>query len=130
MGSLALPVWEEGFGVRVARELSELLPGQVRFGRHDRMLYATDASIYQVEPLGVIVPESVEGMVRAVGYCGKNGVALLPRGGGTSLPGQCTNRAVVLDYSRFCRRVLSVDAAGRRCHVEPGITVDGLNREL
>jgi FAD/FMN-containing dehydrogenase len=94
------------------------------------MLYATDASIYQVEPLGVIVPASVEGVVKAVGYCGRNGVALLARGGGTSLPGQCTNRAVVVDYSAFCRRFLSVDVAGRVCHVEPGMTVDGVNRAL
>jgi len=125
-----LTVLDDLPGSPMARDLAALLPGQTRFGRHDRMLYATDASIYQIEPLGVVVPNSIEGMIRAVAYCGKNAVPLLPRGGGTSLPGQCTNRAVVVDHSAFCRGVLAVDVAGRRCHVEPGITVDALNRHL
>lgn len=125
-----LPVLDEVLMSRISGDLAALLPGQTRFGRHDRMLYATDASIYQIEPLGVIIPNSVEGMIRAVEYCGSHAVPLLPRGGGTSLPGQCTNRAVVLDHSAFCREVLSVDIAARRCHVEPGITVDALNRHL
>ena len=114
----------------IAGELEKLAPGQVRFSRHDQMLYATDASIYQIEPIGVVVPDSIDSLERIVGYCGSHGLPLLPRGGGTSLPGQCTNRAIVLDYSAFCRQVLSIDAAGRLCHVEPGITVDELNRQL
>lgn len=104
--------------------------GDVRFDRHDRMLYATDASMYQVEPLGVVIPETVDDAAEAVAVCAERGVPILPRGGGTSLAGQCTNRAVVIDSSRSCRRVLEIDATGGRCVVEPGVTIDRLNAQL
>ena len=94
------------------------------------MLYATDASIYQVEPLGVVIPASVEDAARAVEICARAGVPMLARGGGTSLAGQCTNRAVVLDLSRSCRAVGAVDAAAGTCRVEPGVTIDELNEQL
>jgi FAD/FMN-containing dehydrogenase/Fe-S oxidoreductase len=112
---------------QVARELASAIEGDVRFGPHDRMLYATDASLYQVEPLGVAIPASIEDAVRAVAFCARNSLPILPRGGGTSLAGQCTNRAVVVDFSPRCSAVLDVDAKARRCRVEPGITVDDLN---
>ena len=104
--------------------------GQVRFGRHDRLLYATDASLYQVEPIGVVVPASVDDAVRVVRFCAQNDVALLARGGGTSLAGQCVNHAVVMDFTPMCRGVVSVDVAGRTCTVEPGIGIDELNEQL
>lgn len=113
-----------------ARELAQAIEGEVRFGLHDRMLYATDASLYQVEPLGVVIPAGVEDAARAVKFCLERGVPVLPRGGGTSLAGQCTNRAVVVDVSAGCRGVVGVDAPGQRCRVEPGITVDELNEAL
>jgi FAD/FMN-containing dehydrogenase len=94
------------------------------------MLYATDASLYQVEPLGVVIPASVEDAVRAVGHCAEHGYPILPRGGGTSLAGQCTARAVVIDFSPRCRAVLGVDDAARTARVEPGITVEELNDGL
>lgn len=114
----------------IARDLANAVAGEVRFGLHDRMLYATDASLYQVEPLGVVIPASVEDAVAAVRFCVDRTLPMLPRGGGTSLAGQCTNRAVVIDLSANCRAVLEVDAAGRRCRVEPGITIDELNAHL
>lgn len=117
-------------GRDLARGLINAIAGEVRFGAHDRMLYATDASLYQVEPLGVVIPASVEDALRAVSYCGSRGVVMLPRGGGTSLAGQCTNKAVVLDFSVHCRGVLGVDAPEKTCEVEPGITVDELNEHL
>ncbi|MFG0285606.1 MAG: FAD-binding and (Fe-S)-binding domain-containing protein [Phycisphaerales bacterium JB039] len=104
--------------------------GEVRFGRHDRMLYATDASNYQVEPVGVVIPRSVAEAVRAVGVCAAGSAAILARGGGTSLAGQCTSEAVVLDVSSAVNRVLAVDVEGRSCRVEPGVTIDDLNDEL
>jgi len=115
---------------RLAAELSAIAPGQVRFDRHHRMLYSTDASIYQIEPIGVVLPRDVETMAAAVKHCAAAGVPVLMRGGGTSLAGQCVNRAVVIDHSMFCRRVLSLDAAARVVHVEPGLTVDELNAWL
>ncbi|MCH7791304.1 MAG: FAD-binding protein [Planctomycetes bacterium] len=133
MGSL--PILEESGPdehalARIARDLSNHLRGEVRFNAHDRMLYATDASIYQVEPLGVVIPASVDDAARAVQFCAQRGLAILPRGAGTSLAGQCVSRAVVIDFSPNCRAVRSVDAAARRCQVEPGVTIDELNEHL
>jgi len=115
---------------QIAADLRRLGGGDVRFDRHNRLLYATDASLYQVEPIGVFLPSGVDVVGPMLAYCAEHGVAVLPRGGGTSLAGQCTNAAVVLDLSAGCRRVLSVDAAARRCRVEPGIGIDELNRDL
>ncbi|HEX2973948.1 MAG TPA: FAD-linked oxidase C-terminal domain-containing protein [Tepidisphaeraceae bacterium] len=115
---------------RLAAELDQLAPGCVRFGQHERMLYATDASIYQIEPIGVVVPDSIDTLIRIVTHCAGRGVPLLMRGGGTSLPGQCTNHAVVIDHSASCKRLLSIDLDNRLCLVEPGIVVDDLNRQL
>lgn len=111
-------------------ELRASSVGEVRFGVHDRLLYSTDASLYQVEPLGVVVPSSIEGAVATIRACAARRVPMLARGGGTSLAGQCTNRAVVIDFSAHCRGVLSVDGAGRRARVEPGVTLDALNAHL
>lgn len=111
-------------------ELRRIVRGQVRFGAHDRALYSTDASPYQVMPLGVVVPADTADVARVLERCAARRIPVLPRGGGTSLAGQCTNRAVVIDVSALCRRVLSVDVEGRRCEVEPGIGVDELNRQL
>lgn len=115
---------------RLARELTDVLAGEVRFGLHERMLYATDASLFQVEPLGVVIPADVDDAVRAVQFCHRNRLPILPRGGGTSLAGQCTNRAVVIDFSPACRALKSVDVDQLRCEVEPGITIDELNDRL
>ncbi len=114
----------------IARDLANAVAGEVRFGLHDRMLYATDASLYQVEPIGVVIPASVDDAWAAARFCLERGIAVLPRGGGTSLAGQCTAEAVVIDFSANCRAVLEVDARGQRVVVEPGITVDELNEEL
>lgn len=114
----------------IARDLANAVAGEVRFGLHDRMLYATDASLYQVEPLGVVVPASVEDAERAVRFCSERSLPILARGGGTSLAGQCTNRAVVIDFSVNCRAVGEVDVDRRRVGVEPGVTLDELNEEL
>ncbi len=101
----------------------------MRFERHDRMLYATDASIYQVEPIGVVIPRTINEVERVVRYCARRGLPMLPRGGGTSLAGQTVGRAVVLDLSRHCRGIRDLDAAARRVRVEPGVVLDDLNAE-
>lgn len=113
-----------------AEALALLVSGEVRFARHDRLLYATDASPYQVEPLGVVVPRSVADIEKALHYCHQHKLPVLARGGGTSLAGQCTNQAVVIDVSTWCARLLDVDWPHRQCRVEPGIELDTLNRAL
>ncbi|MEY4533904.1 MAG: hypothetical protein RLZZ246_222, partial [Planctomycetota bacterium] len=112
-----------------------LLEGQVAgievlLSRHDRMLYATDASIYQVEPLGVVLPRTPEAGAEAMAWLIEHGVPVLPRGGGTALAGQSVNRAVVIDFSKHCRVIESIDAAARRAIVQPGVVLDQLNAVL
>lgn len=122
----------------LARDLANAVEGEVRFGLHDRMLYSTDASLYQVEPLGVVIPSGVEDAAKAVRFCAGRGLPMLPRGGGTSLAGQCVSRAVVLDLSANCRAIGDVrDVAGRAAggarrviDVEPGVYIEELNTEL
>ncbi len=116
--------------IELEKALRRVVDGEVRFGRHDRMLYATDASLYQVEPIGVVIPSSMADAERAVAVCAELGAAILPRGGGTSLAGQCTNHAVVIDFSAHCRGVSKVNVSNRRVHVEPGVTLDELNEEI
>ncbi|MFM7259622.1 MAG: FAD-binding oxidoreductase, partial [bacterium] len=133
--SASLPLAERGdrlddFRLRVSSSLRGVAQADIRFGRHDRMLYATDASIYQVEPIGVVVPHSVEDGAKVVAHLAQERVAILPRGSGTALAGQTVNEAVVVDFSQYCRAILSVDAERRRAVVEPGVTLDQLNEYL
>jgi FAD/FMN-containing dehydrogenase/Fe-S oxidoreductase len=102
--------------------------GEVRLGRHDRMLYATDASIYQVEPLAVVFPRTIGDVERAVAFCAQHRLPVLCRGGGTSLAGQAVNEAVVIDTSRHLTAIAAIDADRRRAHVEPGVVLEQLNR--
>jgi FAD/FMN-containing dehydrogenase/Fe-S oxidoreductase len=112
------------------RDLAERVDGEVRFDAGSRAAYSTDASNFRQVPLGVVLPRTVEAGAEAVAVCREHDVPLLSRGGGTSLAGQCTNTAVVIDYSKYCNRLLSVDPAQRTCVVEPGIVLDALNAEL
>ncbi|RAY11504.1 FAD-binding oxidoreductase [Actinomadura craniellae] len=112
------------------RDLRDRVDGEVRFDAGSRALYATDASNYRQVPIGVVVPRTVGAAVEAVAVCRKHGAPLLSRGGGTSLAGQCCNTAVVIDWSKYCHRLLSVDGERRLCVVEPGIVLDDLNRRL
>ncbi len=110
--------------------LRERVEGEVRFDDRSRAAYSTDASNYRQVPLGVVAPRTVEDAIEAVSVCREYDLPIVNRGGGTSLAGQCTNEAVVLDFSKYCHRVVSVDAERRRCTVEPGIVLDVLNRQL
>ncbi|MCX7684634.1 MAG: FAD-binding protein [Acetobacteraceae bacterium] len=115
---------------RLAARLSRETAGEVLFRPADRGRYATDASIYQQEPIGVLVPRSVADVEAAIAIAREEGVPVLPRGGGTSQCGQTVNRALVLDCSRHLRRVLEVDPVARTATVEPGITLGALNEAL
>jgi FAD/FMN-containing dehydrogenase/Fe-S oxidoreductase len=114
---------------RLERDLAEAVDGEVRFDAGSRAAYSTDASNFRQVPIGVVVPRTVEAAASAVSVCRKHDVPLLSRGGGTSLAGQCTNTAVVIDWSKYCHRVVEVDPAARTCTVEPGIVLDVLNNE-
>lgn len=133
--SATLPLLERGdaldaMRLRLSRVLRGVTNADIRFGHHDRMLYATDASIYQVEPIGVVVPHTVADGASAVRYLCGQGVPVLPRGSGTALAGQSVNHAVIVDFSQHCRAILSIDPERRRAVVEPGVTLDQLNEAL
>ncbi|MGB2142067.1 MAG: FAD-binding oxidoreductase, partial [Candidatus Puniceispirillaceae bacterium] len=98
--------------------------------RFSRGRYATDASIYQMLPHGVLVPETLDDVRAALDYCREHKIAVLPRGGGTSQCGQTVNHALVIDNTKHLNRILSLDVAEQRCVVEPGIVLDDLNRQL
>ncbi len=112
------------------RALASRVDGEVRFDAGSRAAYSTDASNFRQVPIGVVVPRTVDAAVEAVAVCREYGAPVLSRGGGTSLAGQCTNEAVVLDWSKYCNRVVSVAADATTCVVEPGIVLDMLNAEL
>src|SRR4051812_20078118 len=102
------------------RRLKTELSGEVRFDRFTRGRYATDASHYQIMPLGVVTPRTSAEAVRALLLAREEKVSVLPRGGGTSQAGQTVNTSLVIDCSQHLDRVLDLDIAGRRCVVEPG----------
>ncbi|WP_405671271.1 FAD-binding and (Fe-S)-binding domain-containing protein [Streptomyces sp. NBC_01530] len=116
--------------VALEAALRDAVDGEVRFDAGSRGAYATDGSNYRQVPIGVVVPRSVEAAVRAVEVCARFRAPVLSRGGGTSLAGQTTNTAVVIDWTKYCHALLSVDADARTCVVEPGIVLDELNRQL
>ena len=115
---------------RLAARLARETEGEVLFGAADRGRYATDASIYQMEPVGVLIPRSIGDVQAAMAICREEGIPVLPRGGGTSQCGQTVNRALVIDTSKHLRRVLSVDAEAQTATVEPGIALGALNGEI
>src|SRR4051794_28053969 len=112
------------------RELRERVDGEVSFDAGTRAAYSTDASNFRQVPLAVVQPLTVEAAVEALAVCHRHRLPVVSRGGGTSLAGQCTNEAVVIDFSRHCHRLVSVDVENRRCVVEPGIVLDSLNQQL
>jgi FAD/FMN-containing dehydrogenase/Fe-S oxidoreductase len=114
----------------LARDLAAEVEGEVRFDAGSRATYATDASNYRQVPIGVVVPRTVEAGVAAVAVCARYGAPITSRGGGTSLAGECTNVAVIIDWSKYCHRLLDVNADDRTCLVEPGIVLDLLNQQL
>ncbi len=111
----------------LARELSEVVSGEVRFDPYTCALYSTDASIYQMMPVGVVLPQSLEDVTNTVRLAASAGVPVLPRGGGTALAGQSVNHAVVIDFSKYMNRLLEMNPEEGWAWVEPGIVLDRLS---
>jgi FAD/FMN-containing dehydrogenase/Fe-S oxidoreductase len=111
-------------------ELGKRVRGSVRFDQGSRLLYSTDASMYQVEPIGVVMPRDAEDVAAAFDVARSQRVALLPRGGGTSLTGQTVNHALVLDFSQHMNEVLEVNTDEGWARVQPGLVQDELNAHV
>lgn len=111
-----------------AAELRKHFLGEIRLGLSDRVLYSTDASIYQIEPLGVVVPRTQDDLQSAVELAARYRLPVLPRGAGTSLAGQAIGEALILDCSRWLDRIIEIDPDSLSAVVEPGVILGNLNR--
>jgi FAD/FMN-containing dehydrogenase/Fe-S oxidoreductase len=112
------------------REMAAEVQGEARFDPVSRALYATDASVYQIEPLGVVIPRSREDLRRIVQICSRVRCPITMRGGGTSQAGQAIGAGLVVDTSKHLNALLEVNAAERWARVEPGLVLDELNAKL
>ena len=115
---------------RAAADLRAVVGGEVRFDTAARTLYATDASPYEIQPYGVVLPKSIEDIRHTLEVARRYGLPVLPRGGGTSLAGQTVGAAIVVDVSKYLDRILDFDEAARTVRVEPGVVRDHLNAFL
>jgi FAD/FMN-containing dehydrogenase/Fe-S oxidoreductase len=111
-------------------DLEDRVAGDVRFDTYTRQLYATDASAYEMTPVGVVFPTGTEDVAAVVDYCATREIPVLPRGGGTSLAGQAVNEAIVLDFTRYMDGIVDVDPDGREAHVQAGTVLEDLNQRL
>ena len=114
----------------VESELRRRVDGDVYFDRTSRLLYSTDASMYQIEPIGVVVPRHKGDVQAVIEIANKLSVPVLPRGGGTSLAGQSVGHAIVLDFSKYMQNVLEVNQEELWCRVQPGLVQDELNAHV
>src|SRR2546423_1854507 len=112
------------------RDLRRVVRGSVRFDPASLLLYSTDASMYQVEPIGVVTPRDADDVIAAFDVARRQNVAIVPRGGGTSLTGQTVNRALVLDFSQHMNGVVEVNTEQLWARVQPGLVQDELNHHV
>lgn len=110
----------------IARQLEASTNSEVCFDDGSRALYATDASLYRQVPIGVVLPRTMDDVVKTMDICHRFGVPVLPRGAGTSLAGQCCNVAVIIDFSKYLHHINALDATRRRATVEVGCILDSL----
>jgi FAD/FMN-containing dehydrogenase/Fe-S oxidoreductase len=108
------------------RRLKSVVRGEVRFDNGTRALYATDSSNYRQVPIGLVIPLDEADVIATLAACREFGAPVLPRGGGTSLAGQCCNVAVILDFSKYMNRIIALDPTGLTARVQPGIVLDRL----
>ena len=114
----------------IEAELKKRVEGDVHFDKFSRLLYSTDASIYQIEPIGVVVPRHKGDVQAVIEIANRLGVSVLPRGGGTSLAGQAVGHSIVLDFSKYMQNVLEVNKEELWCRVQPGLVQDELNAHV
>ena len=108
-------------------ELHKHFSGEIRTDAASRILYSTDASIYQIEPMGVALPRTQEDLIAAVELAAKHRIPILPRGAGTSLAGQAIGNALILDCSRWLDKIVEINPEEYFAIVEPGVVLSALN---
>ncbi len=121
-------------GQPLSREIEETLKsnleGEVHFDSFSRVLYSTDASNYQIVPIGIVIPRSIDDVIKTTEIAFRYEIPILPRGGGTSLAGQAVGNALVIDFSKYLNRIKEVDKEAGTVRVEPGIYLEQLNNQL
>lgn len=115
---------------RIQADLQGILDGEVYCNPLHSQMYASDASLYQIAPIAVVRPRHANDVAGCIKYAVENALPIFPRGGGTGLAGQSLGSGIILDFSRFMRRMLEVDTQHRQVRVQPGITLGDLNRQL
>jgi FAD/FMN-containing dehydrogenase/Fe-S oxidoreductase len=126
MDVLQPPKFSRDQAAALAQQLQRSIAGEVRFDGGSRALYATDGSIYRQVPIGVVIPRSTDDVLATLQACREHDAPVLPRGGGTSLAGQCCNVAVVIDFSKYLHRIVTLDPQQHRARVQPGCVLDTL----
>ena len=115
---------------QLSNELKEKIVGEVKFDKLSRLLYSTDASIYQMMPIGVVIPRNTADVSATIEIANKNSIPILPRGGGTSLAGQTVGNALVIDFSKYMRHMIEINTEEKWVRTQPGIVLDELNRQI
>lgn len=128
--SHAKPVDSFARASELEAELKRRVGGEVRFDRGSRALYSSDGSNYRQIPIGLVIPRNADDVIATIAACRQFSAPVLPRGGGTSLAGQCCNVAVVLDFTKYMNQVLEIDAGNRFARVQPGVVLDSLQSQL
>lgn len=113
---------------QLTKSLTKHVAGEVHFDRYQCALYSTDASMYQIQPLGVVVPRTAADVQVAIQHAAEFGVPIVPRGSGTSLSGQSVGAGLVIDCSKYLNQIVELDPAQRTARVQPGVVLDQLNR--
>ena len=115
---------------KIGKELQILVKGEVLFDEFSRGRYSTDASIYQITPIGVVIPKETNDVLNVLEYCKKNQLPILARGAGSSQCGQTVGECIILDYSKFQDQILDIDLNEKTAWVQPGLVLDQLNAQL
>ncbi len=115
---------------KIGKEIKDKVDGKTLFDEFSRGRYSTDASVYQIKPLGVVLPKDTNDVLNLMEYSQKNSVPLLARGGGSSQCGQTVGESVVLDYSKHQNKILELNAEEKYVWVQPGVVLDHLNDYL
>src|SRR4051794_17206054 len=110
----------------IERELRDGVKGEVRFSDGDRGMYASDAGNYRMPPIGVVLPRDAADVLHTLEVCRGHGAPIVARGGGTGIPGQTVNFAIVLDFSKYMNRIVEMNPQQGYARVEPGIVLDEL----
>jgi FAD/FMN-containing dehydrogenase/Fe-S oxidoreductase len=113
-----------------ADELRHIVKGQVKADKLSCAMYSTDAGIYQIEPLCVVMPADEDDIAKVVAYAAENKISVVPRGGGSGLAGECLGEGIILDMSRFMNQILDINREAGEVTVQPGVVLEQLNQRL